>query len=389
MIEPLTVLFAIQRLDRSGPDRVIFELLRGLDRSRFVAKLVVLSPGGYYLSQLPADVEVFVLGDDTQPGLRARLDRYPLARALQLVHRLKPAVVMSTLRMNVTMGLGHRGFPRGTKLVIRQANDFTANFDQLLQSSRFKHRAAKWLTLRCFDAADAIVCQSQGMKEDLIKVMDNRSAGAKMTAISNPIDVVAARSNARNAISLPGSPALISVGRLTSQKGFDILLPALPRVIAVHPNLHLTVLGDGPDLAALQVQAAQLGVASHITFKGFSDDVLSYVKAADLFVLASRYEGFPNAALESLALGVPVVLTNCPGANRDIVIPGVNGRLASAVDSESFAIALLQALAEKTSYQPAAISTDTDQRYGIKGIVAQYQAVFDGVVASTTQQAAS
>ena len=105
MTPPLRVLFAIPSLDRDGPDRVMFELLCGLDRAKFTPSLLVSEPEGHYLSRLPKDVAVEILGHQ-----HSLATRYPVWRALRAVRRLAPDVVFSTLRMNTTLGLVARAF---------------------------------------------------------------------------------------------------------------------------------------------------------------------------------------------------------------------------------------------------------------------------------------
>jgi glycosyltransferase involved in cell wall biosynthesis len=190
------------------------------------------------------------------------------------------------------------------------------------------------------------------------------------------VDRVAAAAAAGPAIAPRGRPALISAGRLMPQKGFDLLLDALAQVRVEHPDVHLTILGEGPDRAALEAQARALGIAEHVTFAGFCDEPLPQIRAADLFVLASRYEGFPNAALEALACGTPIVLTDCPGASAEMVVPGVNGQLARSIDAASVASAITAALAERTRYDRAAIRDDCARRYGAAKIVSAYERVF-------------
>ena len=126
---PLRVLFAIPGLDHGGPDRVVFELLTNLDRSRFTPSLLVSDPGGYYFSRLPADLPIEVLA-----GARGFRHRYPVLRALQFVRKTAPDLVFATLRMTLMFGLTARAFPRHTKLVLRQANDLSADFAVLMKS---------------------------------------------------------------------------------------------------------------------------------------------------------------------------------------------------------------------------------------------------------------
>ncbi len=361
----LKVMFAIPALDRGGPDRVFFELLCSLDRSRFEPMLVVSEPTGHYLERLPPDVAVDVL---------APLSRYPFRAALRAARRDKPDVILATLRMTFTMGLVAPLLPKRTRLVLRQANDFTTDFATLVGKSFVKHRLARWISMANLRMADAVVCQSAAMEADLRELLGAR---ARLHVIGNPIDLGAVTRDAAASAKGQGSPALVSVGRLTPQKGYDILLPAIRSVRERHPQLHLTVFGDGPDRAGLEQQTRELGLGESVTFAGFTSSPLPHVRAATLFVLASRYEGFPNAALESLACGTPVMLTDCPGANAELVADGINGRLAKRVDAVAVATAIEQALAD--TYDRATIIARCRQHYAAERIVSKYEHLFEAV----------
>jgi glycosyltransferase involved in cell wall biosynthesis len=367
--ERRSVMFAIPSLDRGGPDRVLYELLCEIDRTKFAPRLLVSSPHGDYLSRLPSDIPVDVLGEE-----RSFRDRYPLVRTLRRVRALRPDVVFGTQRMILTLGTIAGALPRTTRLVLRQANDLTADSAALMKTSLVKHRIARQASIASLRRADAVVCQSHAMRADLSELLGPQTA---LHVIYNPIDVEAIAATAReHGGKPPGAPALVSVGRLAAQKGFDILLPAIAQVRARHPGLHLTIYGDGPDRAKLEAQIRELHLADAVTLAGFSTTLLGAVAAADAFVLASRYEGFPNAALEALACGTPVVLTNCPGANAEIVREGENGRLARSVDSSAFAAALEMALAERDRYARSAIRADCAARFSKSTIVRAYEDVF-------------
>lgn len=368
----ISVVFAIPALDRGGPDRVIFEILSRLDRERFAPSVLVSEETGHYLSQLPADVPVEVVAGRSRLGRR-----YPVWEALRSVRRRAPDVVVATQRMILTMGIGSPGFPKETRLLVRQANDVSADFGALVQQSLVKHRLARTLALTTLRRADSVVCQSDSMRDDLRGLLGDE---ARLHVIWNPIDVERTTQRAsEHSASVPGRPALISVGRLARQKGFDLLLPALAVVRERWPDLHLTIYGDGPDRAALTAQASSLGLGSSVTFAGFSPNPLPAVRESDLFVLASRYEGFPNAALEALACGTPVVLTNCPGANADIVRPGVNGRLAGDPSPQAIARALEDALDELPSFDAGRIQADCRDRFSAPRIVEAYERVIESV----------
>ena len=364
----IRVLFAIPSLDKGGPDRVLYELLRALDRRRFAPSLMVSEPGGYYLARLPPDIPVGVLG-----GATALSRRYPVLRALRFVRRAAPDLVFATLRMNLTLGVVAPAFPRHTRLVLRQAIQASTDFAALIAQAGVKHRVSRLITRTSLRRADAVICQSEAMRADLRALVGDR---AGLHVIGNPIDVDAVRDAARAPVILPGRPALISVARLAHLKGYDLLLPAIDRLRRSHPGIHLTVIGEGGERPRLEALVRRLDLARCVALPGFSAEPLPAVRAADLFVLPSRYEAFPNAALEALACGTPVVLTDCPGANALLVRPGFNGRLARAASPDELAAAIAAALGERARYDRTAISADCAARFGAAQITARYEDVF-------------
>lgn len=132
-------------------------------------------------------------------------------------------------------------------------------------------------------------------------------------------------------IILPIGPYIISVGSLKSQKRHDVLLKAYA-ALDRNSRPPLMILGEGPLRGSLQKLAKQLGIENDVIFKGFVTNPYPYVKNAELFVLASDYEGLCNAAIEAQCLGIPAVITACPTGNREIVEEGVTGMLSPIGD---------------------------------------------------------
>ncbi len=361
-----SVLFAIPALDKAGPDRVFFELLRGIDRARFTPSLVVSRPDGHYLARLPSDIAVHQLAPET--GVATRYPVVPLAR---LVRRLRPDVVIATLRMTLTAGLAQPLFPRRTRLILRPANHVSSTRAELTQGAPLKHRVSFALARLALGRADHLVCQGDDLARDLAALR----LGVPMTTIGNPVDVDEVVRLGAEPVALPGKPALLAAGRLSRQKGFDLLLPAFAQLRATAPGAHLTIVGSGPDEAALRTQIDALGLASSVTLRGFVENPYPLMRAADLFVLPSRYEGFPNAALEALASGTPVLAAACPGV-PDLVIPRENGWLVAPEDIAALATGLAVAVRDLATLPPAAVQASVRTRFDVASIMRRYEALF-------------
>ena len=141
-------------------------------------------------------------------------------------------------------------------------------------------------------------------------------------------------------LALPDRPFAAAMGRLVPQKGFDLLVSAFSAVAATHPKWSLVVLGEGPDRKALEQLAGQHGLGERVHMPGVVSAPDNVLREAALFVLPSRFEGFPNALCEAMACGLAVIAADCPNGPGEIVTEGVDGVLVPPEDVESLARAM-------------------------------------------------
>lgn len=154
------------------------------------------------------------------------------------------------------------------------------------------------------------------------------------------------RDAARRALDIPaGRPVVMTVGRLTVMKGHRYLLEALPSLLRRHPDLIVVVAGEGHLRGVLAAHAEHLGVAHAVRLVGHRSDARLLLDAADVFVLPSRHEGMPLAALEAMDAGLPVVGTRVIGTS-EAVEEGVSGLLVAPQDPDALAAALGALLAD-------------------------------------------
>ena len=164
---------------------------------------------------------------------------------------------------------------------------------------------------------------------------------------------------------------LLSVGSLNYQKGHDILLNTIKSLN--DDRFHLTIIGEGVDKKSLKNLGKELNISSQVDFIGFKSNPYPYMHQADLFVLSSRYEGFPNVVLEAMACGIPIVAFDSPGGIAEILIDGINGFSACYLDIENFKDKIL--LAAKTTFYPKKIIQSIESRYSIKKILPKYEKI--------------
>ncbi len=174
-----------------------------------------------------------------------------------------------------------------------------------------------------------------------------------------------------------GQRILLAVGRLTTEKGFDLLLPVFQQLVAEFPNWRLVILGEGPKNEALQMQISTLGVSEHVSLPGRVGNMAQWYAAADLYVMTSRFEGFPNTLVEALAHGLPAVSFDCDTGPRDIIRHEINGLLVPAGDCAALKTALQKLMVNETlRRQFANRAIEVRDRYTIERIAGLWERLF-------------
>ncbi|HZI56194.1 MAG TPA: glycosyltransferase [Verrucomicrobiae bacterium] len=345
-----------------GAERVITTVLRHLDHSRFECHLALVLAGRVFLESLPVDVIVHNLGV-------VRM-RYALPRIIKLVWKVRPQTILSTVSyLNVMLVLARPFLPSGICLLIREATTPSAFIAKDVGNPRLWN----WFYRRLYPRADKVICLSDSMQRDLVEHFFLPSA--KLVRIYNPVDMATVRCQAElgeTPYSAPG-PHIVAVGRLRREKGFDVLLQAFAGVLKSAPGARLAILGEGPLEHQLKAQAISLGIDNAVSFLGFQANPWPYVKHADLFVLASRYEGLPNAVLEVLALGTPIVATDCPGGIREIQKSAPQIVLVAPENAPALTDAIVSALSRPEETNRRAIEAEEClRRFDIQQIVDEY-----------------
>ncbi len=164
-----------------------------------------------------------------------------------------------------------------------------------------------------------------------------------------PIEVTSSKESVRAELGYTGS-VVVSIGRLVPWKGFVGLLEAITLLKEDIPNLHLNIIGDGPQYAELQKKAESLGIADRITLVGKLDKKAlgKAIKASDLFVLNTEYEGLSHQLLEVMDIGTPIVTTNV-GGNPELIKDGITGVLVAVGDTQGLAQAIKQVLTNEST----------------------------------------
>jgi GalNAc-alpha-(1->4)-GalNAc-alpha-(1->3)-diNAcBac-PP-undecaprenol alpha-1,4-N-acetyl-D-galactosaminyltransferase len=165
-------------------------------------------------------------------------------------------------------------------------------------------------------------------------------------------------------------PTLISIGRLQPQKGFDLLIKAFHQVHPKHPDWQLTILGEGPIRVELEALRSRLQLTERVHLPGQVQNVNAYLRQADIFVLSSRFEGFPMSLCEAMACGLAVIATDCLSGPREIITEGIDGILVAVEDVDSLATGLDTLMSDPAKrYQLALAAPQILDRFGLERVM--------------------
>lgn len=331
MARQTKILLLLSHLGGGGAEHVIALLARGLSQEKYEVHLGLVGQSDRSGESLPAWVKVHPLGAG-----RARTGAWPL---LRLIWRLRPEVVLTgAAEVSFLVLMLRPLFPSNTSVLVRQNATATSvmAFGRLPRFTRLLYRLL-------YRSSDHVICQSRDMARDLAQAA---GIGEEQIAVlPNPVDLAGIRA----ALRMPAGkssvgPQLLAVGRLSREKGFDLLLKALAVVRQQFPDVTLNLVGAGREEQALKSLCCELKLEDAVCFAGHVDPPYAFFSSATLFVLPSRHEGMPNALLEAAAAGLPIVATPASGGVADLLRGRHGAWLASEISTEALAATIIAAL---------------------------------------------
>lgn len=346
--QKIKLLLFVPTLECGGTEKYISLFCNHINTDKFEVTLVVLNnPHPFYEINYATKVI----------DLQVKRVSRSFFRIKKIIKEQQPDIIFSAANhLNLLFALCGRSLTKKIPVIARESSIVSIN-----------NRRAKfpiiynWLVKKFYQRLDFILCQSLYMKQDLIKnfnIPEN-----KTTVIHNPVEEVQLNNSALHT-NTGKIVKFITVARLSAEKGIDRLIRS---VASFSLSYQYFIFGEGDKRKELQAQINALQLGDKIFLCGEKVNPWHNMGDADLFLSGSYYEGFPNALLEAVALGIPVIAFDSPGGTKEIISNGENGVLVSDNDENAFTIAIENALQSK--FDRAKIIASTKKHFSIQASI--------------------
>ena len=356
MDKKIKIIFILPSLRAGGAERVVSFIAQNLDTTKFSPVLLIVGFEKDAAFSI-ADIETHFLSKNrVLEGVTGIFSK---------LKSIKPQIVMTSMEHLTAVTTIQSLWFRKIKFVAREANIKKITKEYHNTQMPF---GVKTLYTISYRLLDAIICQSKDMADELAELRPK--ASHKIHIINNPITTVCSSevSNVGN-----NTPHYITVGRLHNEKGHSRVLEALN---LLDFDFRYTIIGTGPHEQGIRDKVEALQLNDKVTWIDFTDDVEMHLKNSSAFIQGSYAEGFPNALLESCAVGTPVIAYNCPGGTSEIVKQGVNGFLVdSEIDLKDKLVELIKFPLDKNQ-----IIASVTSKFGKEHIISQYEDLFTNLI---------
>lgn len=326
----------IPSLHSGGAERAIVNLACGFIGKGLSVDLILSRTEGPYLSQVPLPVRII--------DLKASRILWSIPKLVHYFQKEQPKVLISALNhANIAALWASKIACVPTRVFVNVQNMLSII---TARSKNVCDRLMPLLTRIFYPMADKVIAISQGVANDLVRFIG--LPRERIIVIYNPVVTpeifIKAEEPLNHPWFRPGEPPVIlGVGRLTEQKDFPTLICAFA-FVRKKRLARLLILGEGEDRLKLEALVRKLRFEKDIALPGFTENPYKYMKKATVFVLSSQWEGLSNVLIEAMALGTPVVSTNCPSGPSEVLEGGRWGRLVPIAQPEALANAILETI---------------------------------------------
>ena len=366
------ILFFIESLSGGGAEKVLVTLLKHIDYTKYRITLLTLVDTGILKNDIDFSKIVYctIIKETNNPILK-----FCYKVKYKLIYQYLPASIVNKwiipqkgidTYIAFTEGYCTKVLAYTTKKKIAWVHiDLKAlpwTINEHIYTNIEEEKAA-------YQKFDKVICVSNSVKS----IMEEEDGLKNTSTIYNPIDTISILklSNEECNIKASNSLNIISIGRLTYQKGYDLLIPIISKLIKKGLDIHLYLLGEGSERSKLEQIIKEEHISNHIHLLGYIKNPYPIMKQMDLFVCSSRSEGYSLVIAEALTLGLPIISMNCSGPN-ELLGNGEYGSLCN--NYEELYKAIERAIQDKNYYQKLkASSTSRKNFFQITSIIKQIE----------------
>jgi len=349
-----------------GAERVMVTLASEFAAKGYLVDLVLTKAEGPYLNEVPETVNIV--------DLKASRVLFSLFGLILYLRREKPVALLSTIiHTNVIAVIAKMISRVSIRVVLRESNTVSYNVGK---HKNIGEKIMLFLVRRFYPLADQVIAVSNGVATDLMREIG--LSENMLTIIYSPVITPSIFEKSEEEFNHPWfekdqPPVVLGVGRLSQQKGFDVLIKAVIKVREV-VSVRLIILGEGSDRNKLEILIKDNGLENEVSLPGFVQNPFPYMKNSAVFVLSSRWEGLPNVLIQAMACGTAVISTNCPSGPDEILESGKWGDIVNVDNVTELAESLRKVIERGDRINCKNIKNYCVQQFGVDVVSNEYLA---------------
>ena len=389
-----SILFVLPNLQGGGAEKTAINLLSSIDKNKYDCRVMVLRNEGVHL-QTAIDAG-WLIESPKEPGFLRKMSLENPLRILfsawqirKVATQNRPDIILTFMSdTSIPMYLSRTREAIGAYWIAREGNNTPRTIKETIDNKILQYIAHKMVGIS-LRSCDQLLCISKGMIDTFSKAY--QVTKENINVIYNPVNLSKLQTSAylKNHVfnnplmkmSLDDRrPMVLAVGRLSHQKGFDILIRAFSNTLA-KKGFQLTILGEGDQREMLENLIKDLKLEDQVYLPGYHEHPELWMKKAHCFVLSSRWEGFGHVVVEAMTTGTPIISTQCHFGPEEILENGQSGKLVPIENQLALEDALVEMTDKNQSHIPKRVARAQQRAkdFCMNAIVAEYEQLFASV----------
>ena len=373
------ILFVIDTLKGGGAEKVLYDILKNMDLLKYKTEIFLIKNEGFYIKKIKElGVEINYLFNERKDlfnNILYKKTKSMIIKILRYFYCKYPFLIKKMRNINYDVEIA---FLEGYSTVLIANRKNNSKKIAWVHIDLEKHKMiSRKLERVSYRKVDQIICVSDDSKKSILNLYPENIS--KVQVIYNPIDKKNILKKASDKIEFSfdkNKINIITIGRLTYQKGYDILLQAHNELIKEGLDYNLIILGEGGEKSNLEKYINENNLENYTQLLGFKENPYPYLKEADIFVSSSRYEGYPLVLCEAVCLGKSIIATDCTGP-KEILENGKYGLIAEVENVEDLAEKIKKLILDKELRKKySVLSKERAEIFNIKKALEEIENLF-------------